>query len=270
MAAMLYGFPIMSADTNPALHAFAALIAPELTLGQVFLRRVMEGFELRHVADRAVAMLRAVTPEELRSLAQFTSGGVFRPLKSAPNLETGWRCLARNEEELETALRQLYPGAIADWHAAQASSPPVTHYREFTARQTGMYRATALLTDTQAAQMARAGCHRKFCLKQRLWTVEGLPADVAAEKSMMPCLEPCPVLLEFARQAQRIELEDKLRFDLAPDDARTLQSALQAALRHADGGGREADFSADGNPRRLQLVLEKLTLFLKHPSTQED
>ena len=267
---MLYGFPIMSADTNPALRAFAALIAPEFTLGQVFLRRGVEGFELRHVADRAVATLRTITSEDLRSFAQFTSSGAFRPLRSAPNLETGWRCLTRNEEELETALRHLYPGAIADWHAAQASSPPVTHYREFTARQTGMYRATALLTDPQAAQVTRAGCHRKFCLKQRLWTVEGLPADDAAEKSMIPCLEPCPVLLEFARKAQRIELEGKPRFDLTPDDARTLQSALQAALRQADGGGREADFSADGNPRRLQLVLEKLTLFLNHPSTQEN
>ena len=267
---MLYGFPIMSAVMNPALRAFAALIAPELTLAQIFLRRVVEGFELRHVADRETATLRAVAPEELRSLAQCTSGGAFRPLKSAPNLQAGWRCLARNEEELETALRHLYPGAVADWYAAQSSSPPVSHYREFTARQTGMYRATALLTDTQAAQMARASCHRNFCLKQRLWTVEGLSADDAAEKSMMPCLEPCPVLLEFARKAQRIELEEKTRFDLAPADARTLQAALQGALRPADEGGREADFSADDNPRRLQLVLEKLTPYLKDNSTQEN
>ena len=260
----------MSAVTNPALRAFLLRIAPELTLAQVCVTRAAGGFALRHAADREDAILREVKPEELRELAQFTSTGAFRPLKSAPNLQTGWRCLARNEVELETALRHLYPGAVADWHAAQSSRPPVTHYREFTARQTGMYRATTLLTDVQAAQTARAGCHKNFCLKQRLWTVDGLSPDEAAEKSMIPCLEPCAVLLEFARKVQRIELEEKARLDLAFDDAKSVQAALQIALRDRGTGGREADFNAADNPRRLQLVLEKLSPFLNHHSTQEN
>lgn len=257
----------MSVVNNPALRAMLARIAPELTLGQVWVRRVQEGFELRHVADREAAALREVTPEELRAIAQFTEAGAFRPLKSAPNLPAGWRCIARTGDELETALRHLHPGAVADCHAVHSSSPPVTHYREFTARQTGMYRATALLTDEQAAEMARACCHPNFCLKQRLWTVGDLARDEG--KSLIPCLEPCPLLLEFARKAQRIELEDQARFPLAVDDARTVQSALRLALRIGTPAGRESEFSAPDNPRRLQLVLEKLTSYLPQQTSQE-
>ena len=264
-AAMLYAGPNMSAVTNLALRALLARIKPELTLAQVRVVRMTEGYELRHLADREAATLREVTPEELRSLAQFTEAGAFRPLKSAPNLQAGWRCLTRTEEELETALRHLYPGAVADWYAAQSPRPPVTHYREFTARQTGMYRATALLTDEQAAQVARAGCHQNFCLKQRLWTVEGWPPGEA--RSLIPCLEPCAVLLEFARKAQRIELEGKPRCNLAFDDAQAAQAALQIALRGGGADGREADFNAADNPRRRQLVLDKLTSYLNHHAT---
>ena len=108
---------------------------------------------------------------------------------------------------MEQALNQLYPGAIADWYAAQTQPVPVTNYREFTERQTGMYRIATLLDDQQAAAVIRAGCHRRCCLKRRHWLVAGLEPDPAAEKSLIPCLEPCAVLLELARQAVRLEQE---------------------------------------------------------------
>ena len=263
---MLYAGCNMSAVSNPALRALLARIAPELTLAQVRVTRMREGYDLRHVADRETASLREVTPEELRTIAQFTQAGAFRPLKSAPNLRAGWRCIARTDDELETALRHLYPGAVADCHAAQSPCPPLTHYREFTARQTGMYRATALLTDEQAAHVTRAGCHQNFCLKQRLWTVGDLARDEG--KSLIPCLEPCAVLLEFARKAQRIELEEQARFGLTVDDARTVQAALQMAIQDVSSRGREAEFNAPENPRRLQLVFEKLTAYLQQPTPQ--
>ncbi len=37
---------------------------------------------------------------ELRALAQFTATGLFRPLKSAPNLRRGWRCLAARRKRI--------------------------------------------------------------------------------------------------------------------------------------------------------------------------
>lgn len=231
---------------NPALEAFVAAVGKELVLAQVLIRREGTGFELRHVNDSEVAKesLRTLARSDLRNLAQFTSTGAFRPLKSAPNLQTGWRVSVSNPAELDTALRHLYPGAVADWFAALSSSPPVTHYREFTSRQTGMYRITQMLTDQQAAPVIRACCHPSFCLKQRLWTIEGLAPDAPESKSVIPCLEPCALLLEFARKAVRLEQASE------EAEAATEQESETEEVR-------EADFNSPNNPRRIQLRLEK-------------
>ncbi|NBV25176.1 MAG: hypothetical protein EBS05_25065 [Proteobacteria bacterium] len=254
----------MAIINNPAFTAFCALLAPELVLAQVRVRRESAGFELRHVSDAESTpeSLRLVPVNELRSLANHTAAGEFRPLKAAPNLRTGWRCVVANDVELESALSQLYPGAVADWFAAQLPEPPVTHYRDYTARQTGMYRITTMLSDAQAGQMIGACCDARFCLKRRLWTVPGLAPDAAAAKSLIPCLEPCSVLLEFARKAMRIEQEEnKLTVTLAPSEVESLLAALDTALVHPPTGQREADLSAATNPRRLQLLRAKLQGF---------
>jgi hypothetical protein len=245
---------------HPSLQAFVAQIRDGLALAQVLIRRTASGVELRHLADRdrAAGTLRELALTDLRALAQFTATGAFRPLKSAPDLQNGWVFRARDDAQLEGALNQLYPGAVADWFAAHSPTPPVTHYREFAARQTGMYRITTMLTDSQAAQVIRACCHKGFCLKQRLWTVDGLTTDAADEKSLIPCLEPCAVLLEFARKAVRIEQEEKVELPLSQSEALSLEAALRTALEHPDREAPAGDFAAPANPRRLQLLLEKL------------
>jgi hypothetical protein len=181
-------------------------------LAQVLIRRDGRLFELRHVEDRQAASetLRFVSVREVRALAQFTADGAFRPLRSAPDLQKGWRLAVRDEAELETALNQIYPGAIADGFAARSPNPPVTNYREFTARQTGIYEVTATLGDRQAAQVIRSCCASKRCLKQRLWTAEGLAPDAAEEKSLIPCLEPCALLLESARRCVQPGQDEKV------------------------------------------------------------
>ena len=258
----------MPAFSNPAIEAFVAHIRNELPFAQVLIRRTESGFELQNLEDRdrAAAELRELKLSDLRALAQFTSGGAFRPLKSAPNLQTGWVLRVKDNAELASALDRLYPGALADWFAAQAPRPPITDYREFTGRQTGMYRITTMLSDRQAGQVTRAGCHKAFCLKRRLWTVTRLAPDTVEEKSLVPCLEPCALLLEFARKAMRIEQEEKMKLDLSPGEATTLRAALQTALAHPDPAVREADFDAPANPRRLQLVLEKLAALAFQPT----
>jgi hypothetical protein len=201
----------MTADKlTPDLAALAAAITTELLFGQALIRRSGAGFELRHREDRQsdAAALRLLSEDEIRPLAQLDSDGRFRPLKSAPNLRQGWRIAARDERALGAALGFLYPGAVADWYAARSASPPVTSYRQFTARQTGMYRLTTKLEDAAAAAVTQACCHKDFCLKQRLWTVGGAardPPDDPSEKSMIPCLEPCAILLESARKTARRE-----------------------------------------------------------------
>src|SRR5260370_18945567 len=180
-------------------------------MAQVVIRRVGAGYELRQVEDRAAVAesLRVAGLNEAWALAQFTATGEFRPLKAAPSLQRGWRIRAASDAELEFVLSQLYPGAVADWCEARAADPPVTHYREFTSRQSGMYRITTMLSDAEAARVISAGCAKERCLKRRLWTVTGLEPDGAVEKSVIPCLEPCAVLMELARKAVRAAQQEK-------------------------------------------------------------
>lgn len=256
----------MTAIPNPALRQFAAQLGETFVLAQVLVSRQGQGFELRQVADRSVEarQLRDLTPDALRNLAQFTAEGAFRPLKSAPNLASGWRTVAADIEELGAALERLYPGAIADWFAAGGPTPPVTHYREFTARQTGMYRVTTMLDDAQAARVAGACCDARFCLKRRLWIVPGLAPDGPDAKSLIPCLEPCAVLLEFARKAVRLEQEDKMHLELSAGEVATLHETARLALE-AKPAGREADFSQPDNRRRVRLMLAKMESLLRAP-----
>ena len=243
---------------NPALAAFVAAIETELIFGQVRIRRLERGFELGHTADQECdpGELRLIGENDIRLLAQFTASGAFRPLKSAPSLKHGWRISARDEEALGAALNQLYPGAVADWFAAQSSAPPVTSFRDFTSRQTGMYRITALLDDAVAGAVIRACCHKDFCLKRRLWTVDGLAPDAPAAKSLIPCLEPCAILLEFARKMARVGQEEQKEPPPGPGEVARRMAEAEAALQHPDAAILEGDFSSPRNPRRARFVLE--------------
>lgn len=234
----------MTTSANPAFAAFLNALGSEASFCQVFISRGASGFSLRHVDDQnhSVDSLRSIPLAELRALAQFSADGVFRPLKSAPNLVRGWRADLGDENELWLALNSFYPGAVADWFAAQSSAPPVTNYRDFTARQTGMYRITAALDDLPARAAIAACCHEDFCLKRRLWSIGGLAPDAPEKKSAIPCLEPCAVMLEFARKVARWEQGID-----APESTNT----------SSDSSVAECDFDAQNNPRRVRFVLEK-------------
>ncbi len=229
---------------NPDLRAFLAAFDTETVFGQVLVRRLEHGFELRHEADRdaGTVHLTRLNGTEMRDWAQKAGGGAFRPLKSAPNLRAGWRALAADGEALELLLHYVYPGALADWFAAQGSAPPVTSYRQFTARQSGMYRITTMLEDAIAGAAIRACCHVDFCLKRRRWSVEGMETDAAEGKSVIPCLEPCALLLEFARKVARLE-----------QNAATASEEPVAEVA-------ESNFDAPNNPRRVRFGLERQAL----------
>lgn len=190
------------ASDNPALAAFLAAPWQEIAFAQTLIRRAGQGFELRHVEDAAQSSLNSIALSEVRALANFTEAKEYRPLKTVPNLRRGWLLRVQSSDELEFALSQLYPGAIPDWFAAQKNPPPVTDFRPFAERQTGMYRVTTILTDDEVSAVLDKTCGA-ICLKQRLWTVASKAIDSREAKSIIPCLEPCAILLENARKAAR-------------------------------------------------------------------
>lgn len=248
----------MAAFPNPALDALLARISPEFVVGQVLVRRCDDEFELCHIEDRDLADLAAVPLSELRVIGQFTASHEYRPLRAAPTLRRGWHCRARNQTELETAMQHLYPGALADWYAAQQPEPPLTPLRDFINRQTGVYHLAAELGEAELREVVETCCDRRFCLKRRLWPAAGLAPDAIDEKTVIPCLEPCAILLEFARRAALIAREEKLEVRLAPSDAAVIRAALEGALARQWPVVREADFSSPAHPRRVQLALARL------------
>jgi hypothetical protein len=131
-------------------------------------------------------------------------------------------------------------------------------FREFTGRQTGMYRGISRLDDAAAASVVRSGCDAAFCLRCRLWPAPGLPADSEPEKSAIPCLEPCALLLEFSRQAARASSGGIGAVTMDPADRESLIAALDQALHQRDPGLREGDFAAPLNPRRLLRLRQRL------------
>ena len=246
---------------NPALAAFQEFISDQLAWGQVLITRHGSAFELRHWSDRSASAesLRLVQVPALRQLAAVNPAGEFRPLKSQPDLAAGWCAWCQDAGEVGRALNHLYPGSVADWFAVRtAPAPPVTHFRDYTRRQTGMYRITQMLTDLQASFVIRAGCHVRNCVKRRFWTVEGLEPDSAESKSLIPCLEPCAVLLEFSRKSMRVEQEQSVAVQLQPSEAETVLATLDGLMAGGRGLAPVGDFSSPLNPRRVQLVLEKV------------
>jgi hypothetical protein len=97
-----------------------------------------------------------------------------------------------------------------------------------------------------------------------------LPPDAASEKSLIPCLEPCAILLEFARKALRLEQENEAPQATSPGSLEKLEATLKSVLNAPTSTEREADFNSPNNPRRLQLAIEKLRPLATEPGSKDE
>lgn len=264
-----------SPRANTPLAALQVRLTQPLILLEVVLARRPTGVELRHVgdADRPDGELATLTVDALGTLAESTRNGAFRPNRSAPTLRSGWRCHVTAEADLHEALEQLYPGALADWHAWETGSACPTSFRQFVARQTGMYRATQAIADTQADAVAHAGCASGLCLRRRCWSTPGTgPSPLPRshpEALVIPCLEPCALVLDLARWMVKEREARPLLLELTADEVESLETALRNTLCRPPDDLREGALRHPANPRRLQLLLGRLRppgVNLGHPS----
>jgi sirohydrochlorin cobaltochelatase len=187
-------------------------------VGQVLISRTDGGWELRHVSDVGRTDLAEYErAADARGLANVDDAGVYRPLKTAPNLRRGWRLVVGSANELRKALDALYPAMLGVWLAHAAGEVVPVPLRETLGRQTGMYRVTQKLTDGQAQEAIARTCHDGACLKTILWTVDAgqrvtsLPAEKfrPAQGDAMPllCQEACNILVSVARKVVKGEAE---------------------------------------------------------------
>lgn len=171
-------------------------------IGQIVIRRVSAGYELRHADDAARDDLTLHhSPEAARHLANLDTAGKFRPLKTAPNLARGWRLVVADAAALRRALDYFYPAMLGCAESFSRGQLPAIPLREKLARQTGMYRVTQLITDEQARDMVDRFCGG--CLKQRLWQIAGPnpePASFTVGELPLLCHEACNLLVAEARK----------------------------------------------------------------------
>ena len=187
-------------------------------VGQVEIQRSGDGWELHHADDASCADTENFTRwQDARAIANHDDVGVFRPLKTAPNLRHGWRLVLKDSDEVRRAIDFLYPAMLGMWLAHRDGQLAPVDLREMLGRQTGMYRITQKLTDDQAQRLIGGACRSDGgCLKKILWRISSdlpistLPAEKFTSEAAPGCLpllchEACNMLVAGARKMVKSE-----------------------------------------------------------------
>jgi hypothetical protein len=244
---------------HPPLEQFLSTFAEERLWGQVVVRRLGSGFELLHLDDRGPSPpdLRQVEVHDLRALADRDAVGRFRPLKTAPNLVRGWRCCPRSKADLQQALHHLYPGSLPDWWTMVTGNAAPAQWSEVAQRQLGQGKILRTLDDSALASVIRTTCAPSACLRHRRWHAPGISQDLTDGKSVIPCLEPCSLCLNFARSCARIEKSNKVPLNLAPLEIATTIAALRQALGNPGTEIRAGDLQHPLHPLHIARLLDR-------------
>ena len=193
----------------------ACLEDGSLNLGQLLIERTADSFTLRHVDDKGAnesTLERETDPAAARRIALYDEQQEYRPLRTSPDLRTGWLMELNNLSDLLLALDYFYPAAVGLARQYQLDSLKVCHFRDKLGRQTGMYRSARTITDVGANQLIEKCCNSASgCLKQPLWQLtENKPTTLDAEAPTQPldliCQEPCNILVSEARKAAKREV----------------------------------------------------------------
>jgi sirohydrochlorin cobaltochelatase len=167
-----------------------------------------DSFHLMHQDDFHASPRLFHQPKDAREIAKYDRSGEFRPLKGAPNLKTGWRLDLSSVQEVREALDYFYPGAISSWIAYDRLSPVTL--RETLERQSGMYRVTRQISDTDANRVIEKVCNTQTgCLRKILWSIDERQPnqqkrqlDLKDQHSGIPylCVEACNWLVAAMRK----------------------------------------------------------------------
>jgi sirohydrochlorin cobaltochelatase len=153
------------------------LRAGAIRLGELIVRQAEPaGYVIRHWQDDQPEQKLTVKTGSIAALeiVRYDAERNYRPLKGAPNLRTGWELRLDSVAEVRQTIDYFYPGAFATWLAYNRGEVTAVDLRQTLARQTGMYRVTQKLTDSQAEELAGRFCQsRSGCLRTILWTVDG-------------------------------------------------------------------------------------------------
>jgi len=259
-----------AADTAPPARRRALVDGVSQTWGQLHLtvrldEEAQRTYDLRHVddADTPAEHLEAHTdPLDARRIAKHDDEGRYRPLSTAPTLQTGWHFSGLDAPAAVQAIDFFYPATIANWHREQQGDLDVTHWDETTERQTGIYAVTEELQDEAVDWVAEACCADSQCLKRREWDEsDDRELSVPRGDGPFPCREPCSLVIAAARKWTMLEREEEQAYTLhlTPSEKEQLETLLHAVAEGTAGDVREADVRNGANRYRARFLRAKRT-----------
>ena len=148
-------------------------LATPFYFGQILVaKRESAGFVLSHRDDTSLDQLQTYREaKDAIEIAKHDDAGNYRPLKTAPNLQRGWRLELATVEELRLVLDYFYPSRLAVFAAWKSGYLKATALRETLDRQSGMYRVAAKISDPQINDLVADFCRSDSgCLRTILWS----------------------------------------------------------------------------------------------------
>ena len=210
--------------TKPEGSLESLLTSEQTFIGQIEIRRADHNFFLSHRDDAGRRDLRDYAAEEAIEIAKFDDAGDYRPLKTAPNLRHGWKVLAPDVATVISVIDAIYPGRLAVWRAWKSGQLFPTPWRRTLARQSGIYRVTAKISDAQTDDLVGNFCRSDGgCLRTILWNRDDSGASASTRlppqkfdpehdqtghgRTAIPllCQEACNLLVAAARKVVKGE-----------------------------------------------------------------
>ena len=260
---------VEATDERGVPERYAALRSgTERTWGQLLITATLgpdgeRRYDLRHEADRdrGVGDLAVhEDPLDARRLTKRDDEGRYRPLSTAPSLQTGWSFPQLSAGELVRAVDGFYPATIANWYRERTGDLDVSDWRETAERQTGIYDIIDELSGEQVEWIAESCCVDSQCLKRRQWdedeeTELGVPRGDGA----FPCREPCSLVVAAARKWTTLEREEsrEYTFELTPSEKEQIEEIVGAVADDRTDEIREADVYEGANRYRARFLRAK-------------
>ena len=210
--------------TKPDGSLESLLTSEQTFIGQIEIRRADDNLILSHRDDAGRRDLRDYAAEEAIEIAKFDDAGDYRPLKTAPNLRHGWKILAPDVATVISVIDAIYPGRLAVWRAWKSGQLFPTPWRRTLARQSGIYRVAAKISDAQTDDLVGNFCRSDGgCLRTILWNRDDSGATPSTKLPPqkfdpehdqtghgrtaipLPCQEACNLLVAAARKVVKGE-----------------------------------------------------------------
>lgn len=190
-------------------------------VGEVAISREPSGtFTVTHRDERGHDDLQVC--ESADDITRSDDAGNYRPLKTAPNLRHGWRLCAASVPALARTIDGIYPARLAALQSFHRGELRTTAIRDTLARQSGMYRVAARISDEALDKLVGEFCRSDGgCLRTILWKRDAAGATAStrlppqkfdtahdqtgrSERAIpLLCQEACNLLVAAARDAAK-------------------------------------------------------------------